>query len=152
VEQRISERSRDPENETAVLISLHHTSHKLQIFDFTAFRQYSRITIPALVTGRCQNQIKPVTIHNVTRITWKSFSKAFTRHNMEHWFSVTRIYPLNRLILVLLYHRQILQSGNNQTTMHLQTPRTKVLLSVTTNANWIYMKHESISWNNTTFH
>ena len=152
MEQRISERSRDPENETAVLVSLRHTLHKLQILDFTAFRQYSCIIILALVTGCCQYPIKPVTIHSVTSITVTSFSKAFTKHNTEHGFSVTRIYPLNRLILVLLCHRQILQSGNNQTTMHLQTPKTKELPRVTTNVNWIYMEHESIFWSNTILH
>ena len=135
MEQRISERSREPENETAVPISLRHTSHKLQILDFTAFRQYNRIIILALVTECCQNPIKPVTIHNVTSITVKYFSKAFTKHNNEHGFSVTRIYPLNKLILVLLCHRQILQSGNSQTTMHLQTPRSKELPSMMKNVN-----------------
>jgi len=63
----------------------------------------------ALVTGCCQNPIKSVTIHNVTSITVKSFSKALTKHNTEHGFSVTRIHPLNILILVLLCHRQICQ-------------------------------------------
>jgi hypothetical protein len=135
VEQRISERSRRPENETVVLILLRHRSHELQILDFTAFRLYNRNIILALVTGCCQNPIKHVTTHSVTSITAKSFSKTFTKHNIEHGFSVTRIHPLNRSILVLICHRQILQSGNNQTTMHLQTPRTKELPSVMTNVN-----------------
>jgi len=108
--------------------AIHNIGYKYWIF--TAFRQCNRIIILALVAGLCQNPIKPVTIHTVTSSAAKSFSKAFTKHNTEHGLSVTRIYALNRLNLVLLLHRQILQSGNNQTTMPLQTPGTKELPSV----------------------
>lgn len=70
------------ENETVTLISLRHTSRKLQLMDFTAFRKHDRIIL-ALVTGCCQNPRKPVTIHNVASITVKSISKPCTNTTLK---------------------------------------------------------------------
>ena len=74
------------------------------------------------------NPGKPVTMYSVAGIIGKSFSKAFTKHNIQKGFHVAVIYPLNENIfgedefLILLCQWQTLQSGNrtSQCTFKLQ--------------------------------
>jgi hypothetical protein len=41
------------------------------------------------------NPTKPVIIYNAAAITQKSFSRAFTKHNIDEGFNEKEIYPLN---------------------------------------------------------
>jgi len=86
------------ENGTFLLTQLYHTSHKLQPFDCTIFSPY-RASCNACINDRIlSNPGKRVTIYGVADITGKSFSKPFTKDNIEMGFHVTGIYPLNKNI------------------------------------------------------
>jgi hypothetical protein len=90
------------ENGNFLLTLLHHTSYKLQQVDCTVFRPYrasKNACVNAWILSKPGNYL---TIYGVAGIIVKSFSKPFTKHNIEKGFHLTRIYPLNANILVTM--------------------------------------------------
>ena len=71
------------------------TSHKLQPLDCTVFGLYKWCYNAYRSDWTLSNQRKIIAIHSVAVTIWKSFSKAFSLHNIEKGFHVTGIYTLN---------------------------------------------------------
>ena len=71
------------------------TAHKLEPLDCTVFGLYKTYYNSCLNDWIFSNSGKPIAIYSVAGIIGKTFSKAFTKHNIEKRFLVTGMYPLN---------------------------------------------------------
>jgi len=81
--------------EYAIFVLTLHPIHKLRPLDCTVFGPY-KIYYNAYVSDwMLSNLGRPVIIYSVEGIIGNSFSKAFTKQNIEKRVSCERIRPLN---------------------------------------------------------